>query len=94
MDNLKWYWVYVPYLERPDRQQESAFKAGYNKVCFKYDADIEIRHQKYKRCLKMAEWCNACLYQFPAFGTPSNKERWWEKWHDKWLDIADKFKSH
>lgn len=43
MDNLKWYWVYVPYLDSPGRQQESALKAGYTKVCFKYDADAEIR---------------------------------------------------
>lgn len=49
-------------------------------------------HNKRKRCLAMALWCNACLYQFPSFGTPSKKEKWWSKWHDKWLDIAEKYK--
>lgn len=172
MDNLKWYWVYVPYLDPPERQQESALKAGYSKVCFKDEADkviankdeeiaglkaianepgipsrpcrkcgsigtliympivknehtywriyhnkgidyvvgircahcgevafvtkqtheYELRHHKYKRCLTMALWCNACLYQFPSFGTPSKKEKWWSKWHDKWLDIAEEYK--
>ena len=46
MNELKWYWVYVPYLDPPDRQQESALKAGYNKVVFKYDADAENRRAK------------------------------------------------
>ena len=49
MDNLKWYWVYVPYLDSPEQQQESALKAGYNKVCFKDDADKVIEQLK-DRC--------------------------------------------
>ena len=64
MDNLKWYWVYVPYLDPPDRQQESALKAGYGKVCFKYDVDTEIRRHKYKRCKKMADYCNAKIEEY------------------------------
>lgn len=65
MDNLKWYWVYVPYLDPPDRQRESALKAGYNKVCFKYDADAEIR--KLKRALwlaraERAKWQSICYW--------------------------------
>ena len=48
MDNLKWYWVYVPYLDSPEQQQESALKAGYNKVCFKDEADKAIAQLKDK----------------------------------------------
>lgn len=39
MDELKWKWVYVPYLDAPDKQKESAIKAGYTKVYFKSDVD-------------------------------------------------------
>lgn len=52
-----------------------------------------IRHQKYKRCLAMAGWCDAEMYAYPSFGTESPKEKWWQKWHNSWLSIAEKFKE-
>ena len=91
MSELKWNWAYYPYLDPPEKQKESALKAGYIKVVNKDEADKvlaekdaeiaelkeqvhdyaqglyvlqaraekEARHQKYKRCLAMAEMCKA-----------------------------------
>lgn len=48
MNNPKWYWVYVPYLDPPERQHETALKAGYDKVYFKSEADKVIAELKDK----------------------------------------------
>ena len=60
-----------------------------------------IQHQKYKRCLAMARWCaseeNRLEAISPIFDT--DKEYWeynsdyWGKWHNRWLEIAEKFKE-
>lgn len=39
MSELKWNWVYYPYLDAPNKQEESALKAGYIKVVIKDEAD-------------------------------------------------------
>lgn len=57
-------------------------------------AAVKERHQKYKRCLAMARWCDAEMYAYPSFGTESPKEKWWQKWHNRWLAIAEKFKPN
>ena len=52
----------------------------------------ENHHQKYKRCLAMAKWCNDryilddCLYEL-------GKTRFYERWEKRWLAIAEKFKE-
>ena len=52
----------------------------------------ELRHQKYKRCLAMAKWCNEryilddCLYEL-------GKTRFYERWENRWLNIAAQFKE-
>ena len=51
------------------------------------------RHNKYKRCMAMAKWCEAELFAYPPFGTESPKEKWWQKWHKRWLEFAEKFKD-
>lgn len=61
----------------------------------------EIRHQKYKRCLDKAMWCeseeNRLEAIAPIFDT--DKECWeynsdyWVKWRQRWLKIAEKFKN-
>lgn len=83
MSDLKWYWVYVPYLDPPDRQQESALKAGYNKVCFKYDADSEIRKAKCALWIhraivakKIADSYKTMVKCHPFYG--SNYHKWRE----------------
>jgi hypothetical protein len=45
-----------------------------------------LRHQKYKRCLAMAKWCENKL------GTVV-KPGWWDKWHKRWFKLAEKFKE-
>ena len=67
----------------------------------KSEADKVIAHQKYKRCLAMAKWCeseeNRLEAISPIFDT--DKEYWeynsdyWGKWHNRWLEIAEKFKE-
>ena len=50
----------------------------------------ELRHQKYKRCLAMAKWCNDrwilddCLYEL-------GKTRFYERWENHWLKLAKNF---
>ena len=42
MSELKWNWAYYPYLDPPEKQKESALKAGYIKVVNKSEADKVI----------------------------------------------------
>ena len=60
-----------------------------------------LRHHKYKRCLRLAMWCeseeNRLEAIAPIFDT--DKECWeynsdyWYKWHKRWLELAEKFKE-
>lgn len=70
------------------------------KVCLACDVgDLEnkteeiIRRQKYKRCLAMAEWCDVEADCADADGD-YNDMRFYQKWHEKWLEFADKFKEN
>ena len=136
MRELKWNWVYYPYLDAPNKQEESALKAGYIKVVIKDEADAvikelkaqkaqveddcaywkmsegnavtamheteeyamqlynELRHQKYKRCLAMAKWCDA---QVEWYNSLNEDYLFWlelyVKWRKRWLELAEKFKE-
>jgi len=166
MNELKWYWAFDPYLDPPEKQKESAQKAGYVKVVNKSDADkviaeleekldgmkwrvdewaraandkdkqieelkdsigkllkakteqvmdevfqksliygegfvpvehamrlvAELRHNKQKRCLAMAEWCDAEADVADADGDYEDMRRY-QKWHRRWLAIAEQFKE-
>ena len=48
MSELKWNWAYYPYLDPPEKQAESALKAGYIKVVNKDDVDKVITDLKDK----------------------------------------------
>jgi hypothetical protein len=58
-------------------------------------------HQKYKRCLAMARWCDAEVYHIRR--TPlcdmSEHEYWqyendfWQRWQKRWMELAEKFKE-
>ena len=73
----------------------------FSHVYLKSEADKVIRNHKYKRCLAMARWCaseeNRLEAISPIFDT--DKEYWeynsdyWGKWHNRWLEIAEKFKE-
>ena len=65
-----------------------------------------IHHQKYKRCLAMARWCEAemhrslteqsALIDFPEIDRFQYLQ-WnfmhFKKWHKRWLELAKKFKE-
>lgn len=49
-----------------------------------------VRHNKYKRCLAMAEWCDAEADVSDADGDYEDM-RWYQKWRERWLKLAKKF---
>ena len=61
----------------------------------------EIDRQKYKRCLAMAETCQARYDDEDAkvnghgasWEYKSKEMKYWERWHTRWLAIAEKFKE-
>ena len=74
-------------------------------VYLKSEADKVIAHNKYKRCLAMAEWCRMhdefTQLESERLGLPQRtlfleyrrKAMWWNKWHNRWLELAEKFKE-
>lgn len=58
-----------------------------------------IRKQKRKRCLSMARWCGiGAQFQHDKvirFDNPFYIKRaeWLEKWQNRWLELADKYKE-
>ena len=56
-----------------------------------------IRHQKYKRCLKMAELCRAKRDEIIAL-TPTlilnHPTEYLTRWENRWLELAEKFKPN
>lgn len=53
--------------------------------------ETEIRHNKLKRCLAMAEWCDAEADVADADGDYDDM-RWYQKWHERWLELSNNFK--
>jgi len=49
-------------------------------------------HSDYKRCLAMAEWCDAEADVADADGDYEDMRRY-QKWHRRWLAIAEQFKE-
>ena len=56
MSELKWNWVYYPYLYAPNKQEESALKAGYIKVVIKDEADAVIKELKAQKAQAEDDW--------------------------------------
>ncbi len=46
-----------------------------------------INHQKYKRCMAMAQ---VLEHVCPI---TNRKAKWRDKWHKRWLELAEKFKE-
>ena len=106
MSELKWNWVYYPYLDAPNEQEESALKAGYIKVVDKSEADKviaekdkELRHHKYKRCLNKAEIASHNWHLHNSFYLMGHKDfelkkcERYERHRHRWLELAEKFKE-
>ena len=53
-----------------------------------------VRHQKYKRCLAMAKWCDA---QVEWYNSLNEDYSFWldlyVKWHNRWLELAERCKE-
>ena len=77
-------------------------KANYNEFAYKLKSEEladtcrfyedELRHQKYRRCLAMANWCNDryilddCLYELGKIG-------FYKRWEKRWMELAEKFEE-
>lgn len=57
-----------------------------------YEKNKELRKQKYKRCLTMAKWCDTKADWYYNIGL-RNRCKFYMKWRQRWLEIADKFKE-
>lgn len=59
----------------------------------KIEYALNIRHQKYKRCLAMAKLCNEkwLVHNFAEIPT---KLGFYDKWEKRWLELAEKFKPN
>lgn len=59
----------------------------------KSEVDKVIAHQKYRRCLAMAKWCECKRIDAADDRIPRKKWDFYGKWHKCWLIIAEKFKE-
>lgn len=72
------------------------------------DAETQLRRQKYKRCLAMAERCKYRMYYLAAVVEQEASKiiplkaqiQWYQKresrmdyWKNRWLELAEKFKE-
>lgn len=73
----------------------SGFTYGYDKS----EVDNVIAHQKYKRCVELADSCAlrtvVAKMENRRFPTPKNSWRMfiYPKWYKRWLAIAEQFKK-
>ena len=56
------------------------------------------RHQKYKRCLNKAEWCEERCARYDLLQEHSGfswrrEIDFYFRWHNRWLELAEKFKE-
>jgi hypothetical protein len=81
-------------------------KADYKEACgrlqtanlIKDEQLDETRHQKYKRCLNKAEWCEERCARYDVLqertGFSWRREiDFYFRWSQRWLELAEKFKE-
>ena len=56
------------------------------------EKDKELRHQKFKRCLAMAMWCDSEMF-VSDYEKDKPLSQWFIKWYRRWLELAEKFKE-
>ena len=77
------------------RDKENNFNRAFD------SEEKELRHHKHKRCLDKAKLCESEEKRLEAIAPifDTDKECWeynsdyWYKWHNRWLNIAKKFKE-
>lgn len=61
------------------------------------EKDKQLRHANYKRCLDKAKWCKLWYEEEKYEWQTKDTHHWfmslYEKWHRRWLELADKFKE-
>ena len=72
------------------QNQLSLARTGLIKLLAK--AQHEAHHNKYKRCLAMAKLCNE-KWLVHNFAEVPTKLRFYNKWENRWLELAEKFKE-
>ena len=50
-------------------------------------------HQKYKRCLAMAEYFKRKRIDAADYRIPRKKWEFYDKWYNRWLKISEQFKE-
>lgn len=78
-------------------------KMPHTQVYLKSEADKviaeqekEARHHKYKRCMAMAKWCKDRIENVVQYNEHDDWliiNEYWERWHNRWIELADKFKE-
>lgn len=61
----------------------------------------KLKHQKYKRCLDKADLCEARYDEEDvkvnecgaSWEYISKEMKYWERWHKRWLELAEKLKE-
>ena len=85
------------------------YEGWFGKVMRCERAERELRHQKYKRCLAMAEWCKESLRLMRTYEVTDDywnlepghdaeyfrkKGDFYKKWRKRWLGIAKTFNPY
>ena len=78
-----------------ERETEFYLKSEADKVIA--EKEKELRHQKYKRCLDMADLCFREYQTYCALidrlENFFDEKDFYERWHKRWLELAEKFKE-
>ena len=76
-------------------QLQKATDSAWSKVNAMYD---ELRHNKHKRCLNKAEWCEERCARYDLLQEHSGfswrrEIDFYFRWYQRWLELAEKFKE-
>ena len=96
MNELKdrWFWAYPTESVDCDGITGSAHEVYAKSEVDEVNAekDKELRHQKHKRCLAMAMWCDTKADWYYGIGRSfRDRVEFYIKWYKRWLELANKF---
>ena len=76
-----------------EAEDETPFWEAEYIVYSKSEADRYIAHLKCKRCEAMAKWCERKRIDSANYRIPREKWQFYDKWNQRWLELAEKFKE-